>query len=113
MTDNGKAGLYPAILAVQAAAKTLPKNARLSYSTHHATDVINDRNWDTIERLQAFASQSGRGMLEVAFGWLLAKPITASVIAGASTPEQIELNVRAGATKLTAGEVAELDRLTQ
>ncbi len=93
--------------------KPLPKNARLSYSTHHATDVINDRNWDTIERLQAFASQSGRGMLEVAFGWLLAKPITASVIAGASTPEQIELNVRAGATKLTAGEVAELDRLTQ
>ena len=46
--------------------------------------------------LREFAQRAGRSMLELAFGWLLARPVTASVIAGASTPEQIEQNVRAG-----------------
>ena len=35
-------------------------------------------------------------LLELAFGWLLAKPVIGSVIAGATTPEQIEQNVAAG-----------------
>ena len=52
-------------------------------------------------------------MLEVAFGWLLARPVTASVIAGAMTPEQVEQNVRAGAAKLSPEDLAELDRITQ
>jgi aryl-alcohol dehydrogenase-like predicted oxidoreductase len=93
--------------------KPLPKNARLAYSTHHATDVLNDRNWAMIERIGAVAQRSGHTMLELAFGWLLAQPITASVIAGASTPEQIELNVRAGKTKLSADVVAALDEITR
>ncbi len=47
-------------------------------------------------------SQRGpdRSLLDIAFGWLLARPVTASVIAGAMTPEQIEQNVRAGSVKL-------------
>jgi aryl-alcohol dehydrogenase-like predicted oxidoreductase len=52
-------------------------------------------------------------MLDIAFGWLLARPVTASVIAGAMTPEQVELNVRAGNTRLSADDVAELDRITK
>jgi len=51
-------------------------------------------------------------MLEVAFGWLLAKPVTASVIAGASTPGQVDQNVKAGSTRLSPQDVAELDRIT-
>jgi aryl-alcohol dehydrogenase-like predicted oxidoreductase len=39
--------------------------------------------------------------------------VTASVIAGAMTPEQVEQNVHAGEIKLSAQDVAELDRLTQ
>jgi aryl-alcohol dehydrogenase-like predicted oxidoreductase len=93
--------------------KPLPKNARLAYSTHHATDVINERNWAMIERIGAVAQRAGHTMLELAFGWLLAQPIVASVIAGASTPEQIELNVRAGQTKLSADVVAALDEITR
>jgi aryl-alcohol dehydrogenase-like predicted oxidoreductase len=54
-----------------------------------------------------------RSMLDVAFGWLLARPFTASVIAGAMMPEQIEQNVRAGGPALSSQEVAELDRITQ
>jgi aryl-alcohol dehydrogenase-like predicted oxidoreductase len=93
--------------------KPLPKDARLAYSSHHATDVINERNWAMADRLRDFAERTGRSMLDIAFGWLLAKPVTASVIAGAMTPEQVELNVRAGNARLSADDVAELDRITK
>ena len=93
--------------------KPLPKNARLAYSTHHASDVLNERNWIAVEKIRAVAERAGLSMLDLAFGWLLAQPITASVIAGASTPEQIELNVRAGETKLSADVVAALDEITR
>ena len=75
--------------------------------------MINARNWALAEKLREFAARRDLGMLEIAFGWLLARPVMASVIAGAMTPEQIEQNVRAGETRLSAEEVAELDRLTQ
>jgi aryl-alcohol dehydrogenase-like predicted oxidoreductase len=93
--------------------KPLPKDARLTYSTHHATDVINERNWVLADRLRDFAQRTGRSMLGIAFAWLLVRPVTASVIAGAMTPEQVEQNVRAGETKLSAEDIAELDRITQ
>jgi aryl-alcohol dehydrogenase-like predicted oxidoreductase len=93
--------------------KPLPKDARLAYSSHHASDVINDRNWDIADQLRGFALRTNRSLLDIAFGWLLARPVTASVIAGAMTPVQIEQNVRAGSVKLSADEVAELDRITQ
>jgi aryl-alcohol dehydrogenase-like predicted oxidoreductase len=92
--------------------KPLPKNARLAYSSHHASDVINDRNWNMMERLREYTAETDRSMLELAFGWLLSKSVTASVIAGASTPEQVEQNVRAGRTNLAAEDVAALDRIT-
>jgi aryl-alcohol dehydrogenase-like predicted oxidoreductase len=93
--------------------KPLPKNARLAYSSHHAIDVINARNWALSEKLRDFAARTGHSMLDIAFGWLLSRPVTASVIAGAMTPEQVEQNLRAGATKLSADDIAELDRMTQ
>jgi len=93
--------------------KPLPKNARLAYSSHHASDVINNRNWELAERLRKFAASKNRSMLDIAFGWLLSRPFTASVIAGAMTAEQVEQNVRAGEVSLVADEIAELDRITQ
>jgi aryl-alcohol dehydrogenase-like predicted oxidoreductase len=92
--------------------KPLPKTGRLAYSTHHASDVINERNWEMADRLREFSSRTGRSMLGVAFGWLLSRPVTASVIAGAMTAEQVEQNVRAGETKLSADDIAALDRIT-
>jgi aryl-alcohol dehydrogenase-like predicted oxidoreductase len=93
--------------------KPLPKNARLAYSSHHASDVINDRNWEMMETLREFATKTDRSLLDVAFGWLLAKPVTASVIAGASTPAQVELNVIAGRAVLSAEDIAALDRIAR
>jgi aryl-alcohol dehydrogenase-like predicted oxidoreductase len=92
--------------------KPLPGNARLAYSTHHASDVINERNWKLADRLRDFAVRGDRSMLEVAFSWLLARPYTASVIAGAMTPAQIEQNVAAGSVNLSSEDVAALDRIT-
>jgi aryl-alcohol dehydrogenase-like predicted oxidoreductase len=51
-------------------------------------------------------------MLDVAFGWLLARPFTASVIAGAMTPEQVEQNVAAGSANLSSEDIVALDRIT-
>jgi aryl-alcohol dehydrogenase-like predicted oxidoreductase len=52
-------------------------------------------------------------MIELAVGWLASHGWVASVIAGATKPEQVEQNVQAGAWKLTAEEMAEVDRITR
>jgi aryl-alcohol dehydrogenase-like predicted oxidoreductase len=93
--------------------KPLPKNARLAYSSHHASDVLNDRNWNVMERVRGFTAKTGRSMPDIAFGWLLAQPVVASVIAGASTPEQVEQNVRAGEARLLPEDLATLDHIAR
>ena len=52
-------------------------------------------------------------MLELAFGWLLAKPVVASVIAGATKPEQIEQNVAAAERAPSPAAIAEADAITR
>jgi aryl-alcohol dehydrogenase-like predicted oxidoreductase len=89
-----------------------PPGARLAHSTHHAGQFINDRNWRIVEELAEFVAQRGRTMLELAFAWLLARPVVASVIAGATTPEQIEANVRAVTWVLSPQELVEIDAIT-
>ena len=66
---------------------------------------LNDRNFDLLESWDAFARQHGHTLTELAFAWLLGQPEIASVIAGATRPEQVEQNVAAGAWKLSADEV--------
>lgn len=51
--------------------------------------------WDALEAYQAFCDDRGISMLEATFGWLLAQPGLASVIAGATTPEQVQANAAA------------------
>jgi aryl-alcohol dehydrogenase-like predicted oxidoreductase len=90
----------------------LPQGSRLARNARLASEFINDRNWRVVEELSAFVARRGRTMLELAFGWLLREPAVASVIAGATTPEQIEQNVRATGWTLSAEELAEIDRIT-
>jgi aryl-alcohol dehydrogenase-like predicted oxidoreductase len=66
---------------------------------------------DRIEALIAFAESRGHTILELAFSWLLAHRPVASVIAGATSPEQVRANVAAASWSLTAAEMAEIDRL--
>ena len=60
----------------------------------------------------AFAGERGYKLLDVAISWLYARPLVASVIAGATKPEQVEANVKAAALKLTAEDMAKLDKIT-
>ena len=69
-------------------------------------------DWDTIEALEAYAAQRGLRPIDVAIGGLAAQPAVASVIAGATRPEQVVDNVRAGLWEPTAEDLAELDGIT-
>ena len=69
-------------------------------------------DWDTIEALEAYAAQRGLRPIDVAVGGLAAQPAVASVIAGATRPEQVVDNVRAGLWEPTAEDLAELDQIT-
>jgi aryl-alcohol dehydrogenase-like predicted oxidoreductase len=90
----------------------MPADARLTYSARHAGRFVSDRNWAIVERLQQFCTARDRTLLELAFSWLLSKPIVASVIAGASTPEQVTSNVLATGWTLSPEDIAEVDRIT-
>jgi aryl-alcohol dehydrogenase-like predicted oxidoreductase len=65
-----------------------------------------------VERLRDFCEKRGHTLLELAFSWLAARPYVASVIAGATRPEQVEQNVEAASWQLTPEDLAEIDRLT-
>jgi aryl-alcohol dehydrogenase-like predicted oxidoreductase len=57
---------------------------------------IPEERWDRLEQLERFAKERGVPLLEVAIGGLAAMPAVASVIAGATKPEQVGANVKAG-----------------
>ena len=75
-------------------------------------DALRDENFDLIDALSAFAIDRGHSLLELAVAWLIAKPPVASVIAGATRPEQARANAAAAAWRLSAEEVAAIDDLT-
>jgi aryl-alcohol dehydrogenase-like predicted oxidoreductase len=88
-----------------------PPGTRLAASPR-ASQLLSDAKFDLVERLERFASERGISILHVAIGGLAAQPQVASVIAGATKPEQISANVEAGSWKPTADDLAELDRLS-
>ena len=89
-----------------------PEGTRLA-SGGFAARVMTDRNWDIAERLEEWARGHGHTLLDLAFAWLASKPFVASVIAGATSPAQIEANAAAGEWRLTPAELAEVDVLAQ
>jgi aryl-alcohol dehydrogenase-like predicted oxidoreductase len=74
--------------------------------------VFTRKNLAIVEALIDFAQSHNHTILELAFGWLLAHKPVASVIAGASKPEQVKTNVmEAAGWQLTEEEMAELDKI--
>ena len=71
--------------------------------------ALSPSTMDRVEALDAFATARGHTLLELAFAWLLARPVVRSVIAGATKPEQVEANVAAAAWHLTEADLAEID----
>jgi aryl-alcohol dehydrogenase-like predicted oxidoreductase len=89
----------------------IPAGTRLAKTQRLADRYLTEHNWEKSERLADFAEARGRSMLELAFSWLLAQRPVASVIAGATRPEQLEQNVEAGTWMMTAEELCEIDRI--
>ena len=88
------------------------KGTRLADKPSLAERYLHDANHAKVERLEKFATEHGHTLLQLAFSWLLAHKTVASVIAGATKPEQIEANAKAGEWKLSTAELAEVDRIT-
>ena len=73
--------------------------------------ALNDRNFDRLEALEPWAEQRGRRILDLAFAWLLGHGAVSSVIAGATSPEQVQANARCAEWILTPEEVEEVRAL--
>jgi aryl-alcohol dehydrogenase-like predicted oxidoreductase len=86
-----------------------PEGARLA--GQQGSRVLNEGNFNSLAKLEKFAEDHGHPMVDLAVGWLASQPVVASVITGASTPEQVEQNVKGGEWRLTADELAEIDEL--
>jgi len=93
-------------------AAALPTGSRLAKNPRHAQRFASDRNWRIVGELAAFAARRGHTLLELAISWLLRDNLVASVIAGATTERQVEQNARAAGWTLSAGDLAEIDRIT-
>jgi aryl-alcohol dehydrogenase-like predicted oxidoreductase len=91
----------------------MPEGARLTDTKRLADRYMTDANWKAVEALDEFATKRGHTLLELAFSWLVARPVVSSVIAGATKPEQVEQNAKAADWALTSDDVAEIDRLTK
>lgn len=89
----------------------VPEDSRLGSARFSAR--LTQEKLETVEKLIAFAEARGRTVLELAMSWLAGKPEVASIIAGATKPEQIRANVASVGWKLTAEELAEVDAITR
>jgi len=87
-----------------------PAGARLSGQSYFSS-VLTEENFDRVEALTAFAEERGHTVLELAVAWLAAQPGVASVIAGATSPEQVKANAAAGSWSLTAEDLNALSHL--
>jgi aryl-alcohol dehydrogenase-like predicted oxidoreductase len=88
-----------------------PEGTRLSAGPAGAR-ILTDRNFDIAEGMERLAAQRGVPTGAIALGWLAAKPEVCSVIAGATSAEQVEANVEATSWTPTEEDIAEIDRIT-
>ena len=75
--------------------------------------AFSEKNFNRVEALQAWTAARDHSLLELAVSWLLARPAIASVIAGATSPEQVTANVAAASWTLSDADLAEIDTLLQ
>lgn len=91
----------------------LPADTRLGrIPAERASRFLNDENFTKVEQLEKLAAGAGRSLLELAIGWLLSQPSVASVIAGATKPEQVQANAASGTWRLSEDELSAVDAIT-
>jgi aryl-alcohol dehydrogenase-like predicted oxidoreductase len=85
----------------------IPEGTRL----HERAHLVTDERLERVEALTELADKLGRSLLELAIGGLAARPAAGSVIAGASRPDQVSANVKAGSWTPTADELFAIDEI--
>ncbi|HEY2752878.1 aldo/keto reductase [Phenylobacterium sp.] len=88
-----------------------PEGTRLAAWGARGAAALSDRNFDKVEKLATWAEERGHTILELAFAWLLGHEVVSSVIAGATSPEQVATNAATAGWSLTPEEVKEVGAL--
>jgi aryl-alcohol dehydrogenase-like predicted oxidoreductase len=88
-----------------------PEGARLTNMGERAASQLTEERLATVAKLDDLAQRGGHTVLDLAFGWLLSRAAVASVIAGATRPEQVAANVAAGAWRPSETVLAEVDSI--
>lgn len=91
--------------------KQAPSDSRFANWTQLGERYLTEANWNRVEKLRAWCDQRGQSLLELAFAWLLSHERVASVIAGATKPEQIEQNAKAADWRLGGEELESLKEI--
>lgn len=100
--------LASGLLTGKYAAGTAPAGTRLSHTRQHLLETATS---PALREYAEFAASRGIREVTVAIGWLLAQQPVASVIAGATRPEQVQANAAAGSWVPRAEDLVELDRI--
>ena len=88
--------------------KPVPAGTRLALTPDAQSKRLSASNFDVLDQLEVFVEKRGHSMVELAFVWLLARESVGSVIAGASTPDQICQNAAAAEWEWTQEDIDEL-----
>ncbi len=88
----------------------IPEDTRVAKYERYRK-LLTDENLDKVEVLIEYAESRGHTILELAFSWLLAHRVVASVIAGASSGQQVRANAAAAGWKLTPADLQEIEAL--
>lgn len=88
-----------------------PQDSRLAKAKGLADLFMTERNLQLAERYRDFATARGHSLIELAISWLLSRKPVASVITGATSPDQLETNAKSVGWALTSEDFAEIDRL--
>ncbi len=94
--------------------ETMPAGGRLTEGmlAGLAHKYITDRNWGILDAAERFSAEHGHSVLDLAMSWLLSQPGVASVMSGATKPEQLEANVAAASWRLSPDEMAAVAAFT-
>jgi len=89
-----------------------PPGTRLAGATVGKPDgPLSDERLSIVEALEELAAKHSHSLLELAIAWLAARPAVVSVIAGATSPEQVRANAKASTWVLTESQLEEVDQI--
>ena len=91
--------------------ETPASGTRMQRWGERASGLLSDQNFEVVDALSAWAASHDHSLLDLAFAWLIEKPVIPSVIAGATKADQVRANAAAGGWHLSAEDAAEVDAL--